>query len=108
MLRYSHVDAGSHQLQLRHQLQLQHQLQTPAALRMTPSPSPPAMAPSSPLTMARAYTFACWVKLAPSGLAPLRCVARCSQDLPLCTLRDQLGSWCGRDSSLRGEVRREH
>ena len=31
----------------------------------------------------------------------MRCVARCALDLPLCTVDDQLGYYCGRDPSLQ-------
>ena len=50
---------------------------------LTPGPRTPGAlaaaggAPSlSTLTMAREYSFVCWVRLAPTGAAPLRCVAR--------------------------------
>ena len=43
--------------------------------------------------------------LAPTGVAPMRCVARCALDLPLCTVDDQLGYYCGRDPSLQGVER---
>ena len=41
-----------------------------------PAPGPLARGATSTLIMAREYTFACWVYLAPTGVAPLRCVAR--------------------------------
>ena len=31
----------------------------------------------------------------------MRCVARCARDLPLCTVDEQLGYYCGRDTSLQ-------
>ena len=67
----------------------------------------PFAAPSTQpsMTVPREYTMACWVRLAPSGLAPLRCVFRGTQDLFLCTLNDQLGVYCGRDPSLRRDER---
>ena len=54
-----------------------------------------------PLAVSQEYTLACWVRLAPSGVAPLRCVWRGSHDLFVCTLNDQLGMLCGRDPSLK-------
>ena len=84
-----------------------------AAPSPSPSPSPSSQPSSQPASMAmatamavpREYTMACWVRLAPSGLAPLRCVFRGADDLFLCTLDDQLGVYCGRDPSLRRDER---
>ena len=47
---------------------------TPGALAAVAAPT--RLSTPTSLTMAREYTFACWVRLAPTGTAPLRCVAR--------------------------------
>ena len=46
------------------------------------APGPLARGATSTLIMAREYTFACWVYLAPTGVAPLRCVARYDSSSP--------------------------